>query len=114
MEVVVAFAVATFFGLLALWVSARRAITICVLEIVDGEIEVSRGSLTPRILSDMGDIAKRPKVKSATIRLLRARDFAKVDASGPFTVEQLQQLRNVVGNIPIAKLVGNRRTQGQR
>jgi hypothetical protein len=114
MAVVIAFAVATLGGLLALWLSARRAITICVLEVVDGEIEVSKGCLGPRVLSDVRDVVKRPKVMSATIRVMRARSFAKLDARGSFTDGQLQQLRNVVGNIPIAKLLGERHAQRKR
>ncbi len=114
MAVVVAFALATFLGLLALWVSARRAITICVLDVVDGEVEVSKGSLGPRVLSDLRDVVKRPRVKSATLRLLRARDFARLDARGTFTAEQLQQLRNIVGNVPVEKLLGSRRPERKR
>jgi hypothetical protein len=114
MAVVIAFALATFVGLVALWLSARRAITICVLEVADGEVEVSEGALGPRILSDVRDVVKRPKVGSATIRLVRARDFAKLDAKGGFTADQLQQLRNIVGNVPIAKLLGERRALRKR
>jgi hypothetical protein len=110
MAVVIAFAVATLVGLVALWLSARRAITICVLEVRDGDVVVSEGALGPRVLSDVRDIVKKPKVGSATIRLLRARDHAKLDARGAFAPEQLQQLRNIVGNVPIAKLLGERRT----
>jgi hypothetical protein len=110
MAVVVAFAVATLLGLFALWRSARGAITICVLDVANGRVDLAKGNLSPRVLSDVQDIVKRPKVKSATIRLVRARDFAKLDASGTLTDEQLQQLRNLVGNTPIAKLVGGRRT----
>jgi hypothetical protein len=109
MEVVVAFAVATLIGLFVLWRSARGAITICVLEVQNGRVDLAKGTLSPRVLSDVEDIVKRPKVKSATIRLVRARDFANVDASGTLTDAQLQQLRNLVGNVPVAKLVGGRR-----
>ncbi len=114
MAVVIAFAAATFIGLLALWLSARKAITICVLEVVGGEVQVSEGALGPRVLSDVRDVVKRPRVKSATIRIVRARDFAKLDARGSLTEEQLQQLRNIVGNVPIAKLLGERRSQRKK
>jgi hypothetical protein len=114
MAVAIAFAVATLMGLLALWRSARRAITICVLEVVDGEVTVSTGSLGARVLADVRDVVRTPKVRSATIRLLRARDFAKLDAKGSLTGEQLQQLRNVVGNMPIAKLLGEPRAQRKK
>jgi|SRR5580692_2930212 Protein of unknown function (DUF3634) len=114
MAVVIAFAVATFIGLVALWLSARKAITICVLQVVNGEVEVSEGLLGPRVLDAVRDVVRRPKVGSATLRLSRAKDFAKLDATGKLTAEQLQQLRNIVGNIPIAKLLGERRAQRKR
>jgi hypothetical protein len=118
MAVVIAFALATLVGLVALWLSARRAITLCVLDVVDGKVEISKGSLGgslgPRVLEDLRDVVRRPKVGSATIRIVRARDFAKLDARGSFTPNQLQQLRNIVGNVPIAKLLGERRTQRKR
>jgi hypothetical protein len=108
MAVVVAFAAATILGLFALWVSARRAITICVIQVDNGQVDVRQGSLGPRLLSDVRDIVRRPKVKSATIRLSRAKDFAKVEASGALSKEQKQQLQNLIGNIPVAKLLAAR------
>jgi hypothetical protein len=101
-------------GLVALWLSARKAITICVLQVVNGEVEVSEGLLGPRLLGAVRDVVRKPKVESATIRLSRAKEFAKLDATGKLTAEQLQQLRNIVGNIPIAKLLGERRAQRKR
>jgi hypothetical protein len=109
MEVVVAFAVATLVGLFFLWRSARAAVTICVLDVASGRVELAKGAISPRVLSDVKEIVRRPKVKSATIRLVRARDFATVDARGTLSPEQLQQLRNLIGNIPVAKLLGGRR-----
>jgi len=113
MAVVLAFALATLAGLFALWLSARGAITICVLEVVDGRVTLTKGALSPRVLSDVEDVLKRPKVKSATIRLSRAKDFAKVDAAGTLTKLQRQQLQNLIGNVPVAKLAGTRRSAGK-
>jgi Protein of unknown function (DUF3634) len=109
MAVVVAFAVATLLGLVALWWSARGAITICVLEVVDGKVALAKGALAPRVLADLQDIVKRPKVKSATLRISRAKDFAKLEVSGTVSKLQRQQLQNLVGNVPVAKLAGTRR-----
>jgi threonine dehydrogenase-like Zn-dependent dehydrogenase len=113
MAVVVAFAAATLIGLFALWLSARGAITICVLEVVDGRVTLAKGSLAPRVFADVEDIVKRPKVKSATLRLTRAKDFAKLEASGSLSKVQRQQLQNLVGNVPVAKLAGTRRGAGR-
>jgi Protein of unknown function (DUF3634) len=108
MAVVLAFAAATLVGLLALWISARGAITICVLEVVNGRVTLTKGGLAPRVFADVEDIVKRPKVKSATLRLSRAKDFAKLEASGTLTKIQRQQLQNLIGNVPVAKLAGTR------
>jgi Protein of unknown function (DUF3634) len=109
MAVVLAFSVATLLALVALWWSARGAITICVLDVVDGKVAITKGSLAPRVLSDVEDIVKRPKVRNATLRLSRAKDFAKLEVSGKLSKIQRQQLQNLVGNVPVAKLAGTRR-----
>jgi hypothetical protein len=44
-------------------------------------------------------------VKSATVRILRAKDRARVEVSGEISEQQVQRLRNVVGNVPVAQLV---------
>jgi hypothetical protein len=90
--------------LAALWFSARRDITVCVLEVRDGEISVVEGAISPRVLSDLRDVVRRPRVKSATVRILRAKDYGRAEASGKLTGEQLQQVRNIVGSVNIAKL----------
>jgi hypothetical protein len=113
MAVVIAFAAATFVGLFFLWLSARRAITICVLEVVEGKVTLTKGSLSPRVLSDVEDVVRKPKVKSATLRLSRAKDFATLEASGSLTKTQRQQLQNLIGNVPVAKLAGTRRGAGR-
>jgi len=106
--VVVAFAAATLLGLLALWSSARAAVTICVIEVAGGRARIQKGSLSQKVLGDVQEIVRRPKVKVGTLRIVRAKDFAKLDARGTFSAEQLQQLRNVIGNVPVAKLAGGR------
>jgi hypothetical protein len=113
MEVVVAFALATFVGLFALWRSARAAVTVCVLDVTGGRVSVREGALSPRVRSDVEEIVRRPRVKSATIRLVRDREFAKLEVTGAVSADQIQQLRNVIGNTPIAKLIGGRRAAGK-
>ena len=105
MDVLVAIALVTAIALGLLWYAARGAITLCVAEVRDGKLEVTHGAIAPRILADMKDVVGRPRVSGGTIRVVRARDHARVDASGDFSTAQLQQLRNVVGSVPLAKLV---------
>ncbi len=103
-----AFAVGTFFFLGLLWFVARGAITVAVLEVHQGEIVVARGKIAARVLGDLRDVVRRPRVSRATLRITRAGDKAALQASGDLSEVQLQQLRNVVGNVPLAKLTNQR------
>jgi hypothetical protein len=107
MEVVLAVVVVLAVG--ALWAAARRAITICVLHVDAGQVAVRRGGLAPRILADLGDVAMRPPIHDATLRIVRDAGRAKLEAQGTLSPEQLQRLRNVVGSVPLAALTNTRR-----
>jgi hypothetical protein len=108
MEVLVAMAAATLLAMLLLWFAARGAITVCVAEVRGGKLEVTHGGLAPRVLADVSDVLRRPRVERATLRVVRARGHAEVQVSGDLSEAQLQQLRNVVGSVPLAKLTNVR------
>jgi HAMP domain-containing protein len=101
------------FGGVLYW-AARNAITICVIEVERGKLRVKRGGIAPRVLADIGDVVRRPRVKRATIRIVRERGFARLHMSGDLGDAQMQQLRNVVGSVPLAKLVNARRRDTKR
>ncbi len=106
MGVLVAIAVVTAVALGMLWFAARGAITLLVAEVREGTLEVTRGAVAPRIVADLSDVvARRPHVRRGTIRILRSGGRATVETSGDFSAAQEQQLRNVVGSVPLAKLV---------
>jgi hypothetical protein len=107
MEVTLAVVVAL--ALAALWAAARAAITICVLDVSDGRVVVRRGGIAPRILADIGDVAMRPPIGQATLRITRDAGRAKLEAEGTLSPEQSQRLRNVVGSVPLATLTNARR-----
>jgi hypothetical protein len=109
MEVLIAIVACTAMALGILWFAARSAITIAVCEVKDGKLELTHGDLAPGVLGDLRDVVKRPKVAFGHVRVLRKKDCANVDASGDFTDAQLQQLRNVIGNVPLAKLTRARK-----
>src|SRR5262249_18700748 len=92
------------FALVVLWAAARAAITVCVAEVKNGKLIVTRGALAPRVLDDLRDIVKRPRVRSATLRVVRAKDKARIEVRGNVGEAQLQRLRNVIGNTPLAQL----------
>ena len=103
--VLVACAIGVAIGLLALWSSSRAAITIAVAEIRDGKLELTRGGLSPRVLGDLRDIASRPRIQSAQVRVLRQKDRARVEVHGKVSEQQVQRIRNVIGNVPVAQLI---------
>lgn len=92
--------------------SARRATTVCVLEATDGVLRVRSGALSPRILGDLSDVAARPKVKRGAIRIVRRSGRAEVSISGGFSEAQAQQVRNVVGSVPLVRLMNVRDSRG--
>ena len=96
-------------ALTALWFAARRAVTVCVARVTDGKLQVLRGAIAPRILADLGDVMRRPRVRSAELRIVRTGGLAKVEMRGDLTPAQEQQVRNVVGSVPLAKLANARK-----
>ena len=109
MDVLVITVVAITVALAGLWWRAREAITICVIEVTRGRAKIASGGIAPRVLADIGDVVKRPRIERATIRVVRSSGHAKVDVRGALSDAQMQQLRNVIGSVPLAKLVNARR-----
>jgi Protein of unknown function (DUF3634) len=105
MAVLVACAVGVAIGLLLVWMNARAAITIAIAEIRNGKLDVTRGRLSPRVLGDLRDVASRLRIQSATLRIVRAKDHARLEVQGDVNERQVQTLRNVVGNATLAQLV---------
>ncbi len=101
---IVVFVVGSVVGLLLLWLASRSAITLCVLEVQAGELTVVQGALAPRVRSDVEDVVQRAKVAHATIRIVRQGDHAALQIRGDMSDATRQRLRNVVGNVPLAKL----------
>lgn len=96
--------------LLALvWQAARAATTICVIDVTNGRAKIRRGGIAPRIFADIGDVVRRPRIARATIRIVRESGRAQMKMTGDASDAQKQQLRNVIGSVPLAKLVNARR-----
>ncbi|MBX3204990.1 MAG: DUF3634 family protein [Labilithrix sp.] len=89
----------------ALYVAARRAVTIAELDIERGSVRVVRGGIAPPILADLRDVAKRPPLDGVTVRILRSSGRAEVELVGNVPADQAQRIRNVIGRVPIARLV---------
>ena len=101
--------VAIAVGLALLWLAARDAVTVCVIEVTKGRARLKRGGVAPRILADIGDVVRKPRIARATIRVVRSRGRAELKVTGNVSDAQRQQLRNVIGSVPLAKLVNARR-----
>jgi len=84
----------------ASWSATR----LCVLEVEQGAVSVKSGGVAPGILSDIADVVQRPKVRRATLRISRRGGQAELRVTGDVSEAQKQQLRNVVGRVPLAKL----------
>ena len=104
-----AFAALALAALVALWLAARAATTVCVLEVERGRVRVTRGGIAPRVLGDIADVVRRPAVARATVRITRDGGRAALAMTGDLTPDQRQQLRNVVGTVPLARLGRARR-----
>jgi hypothetical protein len=91
--------------LVAVRTAALRAITIARLSVRDGKVEVVRGGIVPPVLADLRDIARRPPIERLEIDIVRSSGRAEVRLRGRVSAEQAQRLRNVVGSVPLARLV---------
>ena len=54
-----------------LWVSLRRANELFVVKVVGGRASLVRGRIPEGLLGDLDDVVRRPRVKKATIRVVR-------------------------------------------
>jgi len=108
MEPLIVMLVVTIATLSCLAFAARRAITLCVVDVRDGRIKVTYGGIAPRLLADIRDVLSRPRVMSATLRIVRSQGSAALSATGDLTDAQVQRIRNVIGSVPLAKLANVR------
>ncbi|MDB4997789.1 MAG: hypothetical protein JWM74_5221 [Myxococcaceae bacterium] len=103
------FVVAVAIALALLYRAAQRAITIAELEVDDGGVRIVFGGIAPGVLRDLRDIARRPKISGARIYITRSRGRAEVRVEGNVNADQKQRIRNVVGSVPLAKLLNAHR-----
>jgi hypothetical protein len=90
-------------------VATRIALTIAEIVVRDGEAIVQRGGLAPKVLADLRDVLAHPAVHKGTIRVYRDGGHARVQLRGEFSEAQSQRIRNVIGSVPLAKLLNTRR-----
>ncbi|MBV9945777.1 MAG: DUF3634 family protein [Myxococcales bacterium] len=88
--------------------SARAAITICVLDVRRGVTRRVRGDLSPAVLADVRDVLANPPVERARLRLVLHAGTVQLELRGEVPEVQRQRLRNVIGTVPLAKLARGR------
>ncbi len=89
------------FALIALLVRESRRLL--VLRVERGEIVAARGRAPAELFNDLGDALKRARATCHVVLVLREGRVA-VDVSGSASDALRQQLRNVVGRFPVARL----------
>ena len=80
-----------------------RANEIAFLRIRAGNVALVRGRIPPPLLADLRDICKTPAA-SGSLRIVVEDRRARVYAEGELTSAQKQQVKNVLGAWPVARL----------
>jgi len=89
--------------LLGLVAAVRRALQVLVVDLERGDIVRRRGRATPELLREIADVARRSRSTGRVVLKLEGGQVA-VRTQG-LTDATEQQLRNVVGRFPKARLV---------
>ncbi len=93
----------------AIAISIRRSTQLFVLKVRQGRVRFLRGRIPSGLLGDVEDIVRQPPVAEAKIYCLRSGDEAYLRVEGQLGEAQRQQLRNVVGNYSLPKILDGRR-----
>ncbi len=83
--------------------SLGRATELCHIRVRAGKVEFVRGRMPIRLRHEIDDVLVRERVQDAELRLRVEAQQARLVASG-LSGGTLQQLRNVIGRYPLAKL----------
>ena len=92
-----------------LWLGLRRATELFSVEVRDGKTRLARGHCPPRLLSDLGDVARRGRLERATVRVVTEGGKPRVVPGAGLDDAVLQQLRNVVGTWSVQQIRAGRK-----
>ena len=84
--------------------SIYRSNELFVVEVRKGKVRFTRGRIPQRLLDDIADVVRRPRVVSGRIRVVKEGGRPRVQAEGQFDPDHLQRLRNVVGTYDLAQI----------
>lgn len=86
-------------------VAIKRSNELFVIDVEAGVPRAVRGRLPQRLLDDLADVVRRPRLASARFKVIAEDRRARlVVVRGEIPPTQLQQLRNVVGTFPLAAI----------
>ena len=80
----------------------RRTIAVCAFE--GGKVRVVRGRLSPRVLSEVRDVAERNRLSVGRLIIRRENRAIRLDLDGITDARAAQQLRNVLGRFRLPEL----------
>jgi hypothetical protein len=86
-----------------LW-AARRANELFAIRVERGVALHVRGRVPPALFSAIAEVVSRPAVERATVRAVLRNRFPALEVSGQVPDYQIQQLRNVLGQFPAARI----------
>jgi hypothetical protein len=93
---------------LPLALAIRRSNELFCLDLRDQRLTLRRGRIPPRLLDDFRDVLAGSRARRAVIRAVTWDRLPRLEARGDLTQDELQQLRNVLGTYPLAKLRAGR------
>src|SRR4051812_5888911 len=100
--------------LLAFGYALRRANELFALSARAGKLELVRGRVSPALLSEFADIARRERLDNTEIRVLSESGSPRLVLSGVVNPALEQALRNVLGRYPVAQIrTGRLRAHGK-
>jgi hypothetical protein len=90
-----------------LW-AARRANELFAIRVVRGTALHIRGRVPPALFSAIAEVVARPPIERATLRAVLRGRVPTLEVGGNVPDYQIQQLRNVLGQFPAARIRSGR------
>jgi len=87
----------------------RRSAELFVLHVRAGRVAFVRGRMPQALLDDFAEVVRNPPLARARLSAVRRDGRATLVARGQIGEAQLQQLRNVLGQYPLQRILGGGR-----
>jgi Protein of unknown function (DUF3634) len=85
-------------------VALLRANELFYLRLHEGRIRIARGRIPQRLLDDIADVLRDPRVGAGTLRGVSEDGCVRLYAEADLTEGQRQRLRNVIGGWQVAQI----------